>query len=132
MFWSLNRRDYVRQAKLYPVSNLRVKMNSSNVTHQVAGRLIELLALPLIHVCPYGVPIGAVEFGVNIDKRLHVIVSGWNLSKTGERKAQRACINDYRFARFEVAYIHSEEWRSIPPGPHLPTWLRLTILRDND
>ena len=48
---------------------------------EIAWRLIELLSFPLVHVRPDGMSVGAMELGVDVDQRLHVVVAGGNLAQ---------------------------------------------------
>src|SRR2546426_11142206 len=96
-------------------------MDSLNLAVQVAGRQVELLALPLVHVGPDGVAVGAVEFCVDVEYRLDVIVAGGNFLQAAERVSERTHADRGGFARFQVVHVQAEERRGgsppSPPGP---------------
>ena len=67
--------------------------------YRLPGELIELLALPLIHVRPDGVAVGAVELGVDIDQGLHVVVACGDLAQALQRIAERVAVDNRHAAR---------------------------------
>jgi hypothetical protein len=72
----------------------RADVDPLRLTEQVARRAREVLPLPLIHVGPNHVAIGAVKFGKNIENSLDGVVAGREVAQrfyggTGSRGLDR-------------------------------------------
>ena len=83
-----------RASSLHPISSGRVEVHLLHVAVQIARRLIELLALPLVHVGPDNVAIGTVKFGIDIHQRLHIVVARGYLLQAAQGITQRAAADD--------------------------------------
>jgi hypothetical protein len=77
---------------------------------EIAGRLAELLALPLVHVRPDDMAVRAVKFGVDIHQRLHVVVSGGHFLQAMQGIAQGVAADAGGLTRGKRGHIGAEEW----------------------
>src|SRR6185437_17130132 len=84
----------------------------------VARRPLPVLAFPLIHVHPHGMPIGAREFRVDVDERLDTISAGRNVTQTPNRMTERGSIDDRGPARREILDIDAEQRIAGLSGAH--------------
>src|SRR5262249_59509605 len=68
---NLDCRDHFRQTQAHVITRRGIEMHLLHFAIQISRRHIELLAFPLVHVCPNGVPICPMKFRVHIHQRLH-------------------------------------------------------------
>src|SRR5579859_7314002 len=99
---------------------------------QIAGRRVELLALPLVHVRPDRVAVSAVKLCIDVDQSLDVVVSGWDVAQAVRGITQSRAIDHRALARLEVVHIYPEERRRVTPETRSQTGLRLALGRDHD
>jgi hypothetical protein len=86
-------------------------MDSPDLTVQIAGRPVEALALPLIHMGPNHVAIGAVKLRVDVDQCLNVVVARRHVLQAVCGIAQNAVIHDYRAPRSELVDVYAKKRR---------------------
>ncbi len=98
-----------------------------DVALEVAGRPIEVLALPLIHVGPNDVSVGAVKLGVDIDQGLDVVVAGRHISQAVRWIAQYLAVHDCQASRRQVIDIEAKERRLPAPRSGLVNRLRVWL-----
>ncbi len=94
-------------------------MDLLHLAIEIAGRLVELLAFPLVHVRPDGVTIGAMEFRVHVDQRLHVVVTWGNVLETGKRIAGCTRVDGSGLPCWKLADVRAEKGRFLLPGTNL-------------
>jgi len=90
------------------VTGTRIKMHFLCFTDQVAGRSTHVLTLPLVHVRPDHVTVGTVELGIDIEKRLDIVIASRDLAEAAYRKSQRRIIDNRRFIWVRRAHVYSE------------------------
>src|SRR5712671_1428341 len=83
------RGDFVAQVEPDFITGKRIQVEMASIAEQVPRRLIELLAFPLVHVGPDGVAVRPLETRVDVQQRLHVIVTGGQFPYRLERIAKR-------------------------------------------
>src|SRR5262245_22957193 len=76
-----NWRDHIARVQLDDGTGLRIDRDALDVAVQIAGRYLELLPLPLIVVHPNGVPVGPLEFGVDINETLNEVLAGGQIAE---------------------------------------------------
>src|SRR3954462_7017128 len=74
------RRNLVVKVQPDLVADERIQVEMASVTKEVSRRLVKLLAFPLIHMGPDGVPVRPLEARVNIEESLHIVVAGGKLA----------------------------------------------------
>src|SRR5206468_12939992 len=92
----------------------------------------ELLALPLVHVGPDHVAVGAVEFRVEARQRLNVIVAGGDLLQTAQGISERARIDHGALPWSQLADVHPVERRGVSPSAGLQSRLGIVPSGDDD
>ncbi len=90
-----------------------IQVHALRRAHQVARRRREVLPLPLVHVRPDHVPVGAVELRVHVHHRLHPVIAGRDVAQRHERVAERAAVDHRRLPRSERAHVGAEEGRAL-------------------
>ncbi len=109
-----------------------VEVHLLDGAHQVAGRDVELLALPLVHVGPDHVTVGAGEAGVDVHQRLDVVVARGEIAQRGERGAGGRGVNDGRLPGRELADVDREEREVAAVAERLQSRLGLGLRGDED
>ena len=117
--WQLDRRQRAHERQAHRVARLRVEVHPLHVAHQVARRLVELLAFPLVVVQPEGVAVGAVELGVHAQQRLHVIVARGDGLEARDGIAEGRPVDRGHRIGGERAHVHPEEGRAVAFVVHL-------------
>ncbi len=110
----------------------RVEMHLPHVADQVSGSAVELLALPLVVVQPQGVSVGAVKLGVDVDERLHVIVTRGDVAQAREGIAEGRAVDDRGCSRGELRDVHPEERDAIAFATHLEPGLDVGVAGHED
>ena len=128
----LDRRNNVVGFEVHIVSGSRIEMDLLYVAVEVAGRAIELLSLPLIHVRPDGVPVGAMEFGVDIYQRLYVIVAGGNFAQALEGVAEGIGIDHRGAAWREIGDVSPKERSFLLPGSNVFEQITALVAAQDD
>src|SRR2546425_1499788 len=106
-------------------------MDSLDLAVQVAGRAVELLAFPLVHVGPDGVAVGAVKLCVDVKHRLDVIVPGGNFLQAAERISERARVDRGGFTRLQMVHVQAEQRRGVSPEARLEPGLGTALPGDD-
>ena len=75
----LDWRDRPRQTQLDFVSSRRIQMHLLHLAIQVSRRPVEVLPLPLVHVQPDPMSIRAMKLRINIQDRLHEVITRGNI-----------------------------------------------------
>ncbi len=99
---------------------------------QIARRMVETLPLPLVHVRPNRVAIGAMKFGIDVDERLNVIISGGNVAQTARWMTRRTGIQNGWLACGQCIDVQSKKRRGVSPPACLQARLGEFLLRDED
>src|SRR5207248_6221308 len=100
-----------------------VHVNFLRNTVKIPGRGHELLAFPLVHVCPDDMSIGAVELGVDVEHGLRVVVAGGKVIEAFQRISGNRGINDHRRSGGESVDVASENRQSAIEWVNLESWL---------
>ena len=129
---NFDRRNYLGQAELHVVARFGVQMDSLDFAVQVAGRPVELLALPLVHVGRDDVAVSAVKFGVDVEHRLHIIVPGGNFLQAAERVSERTRVDRGGFSRQQAVHVQAEERRGVSPKARLEPGFGIALPGDDD
>ncbi len=128
----LDRRQGSRELQADRIGPSGIEVQPANLAHQIAGRLGELLALPLIVVQPQQVPIDPAELGVDVGERLDVVVAGGDLFQARHRITERAGVDDGRGAGRQGGDVDAEERRAVALVTHLEPWLGVGVARNED
>src|SRR5262245_47738546 len=89
-----------------------IEMQLHGSAVEVAWRPPPVLTLPLIHVQPHGVAIGALELRVDVDERLHPIIARGNLAQARDGVAEIVGADRRRRVRREHVDVLAEERRA--------------------
>ena len=88
---------------------LRVEMHFHRRRVQVPRRAPPVLPLPLVHVQPDGVAVGAGELRVDVHERLHPVVAGRQIPQALDGMAEGGRVDDGRPAGHEAVDLRAEE-----------------------
>ncbi len=108
-------------------------MNALRLAIEIAGRAIELLSLPMIHVDPDGVAVGAVDLCVDIDESLRVVIACRNAFETLDGVAKGCSIERRGLPRFQIRDIAAEnQGRRAPRTSLEPRFRRIFLCKDQE
>src|SRR5579862_7986294 len=71
-------------------------MYLANFADQISRGSRKVLAFPLVHMSPDHVTIGTVEFGIDVQKRLNIIITGRYVAQALRGKSLRILIENGR------------------------------------
>jgi len=109
-----------------------IEVDAARLAREVAGRAGEVLAFPLVHVGPDSVAIGAVEFGVEVDDGLDVVVAGGNVFERVGGIAGSGAIDDGGATGGESIDVNAEERCAAVPGADLADGLGRGVAGEGD
>ncbi len=126
----LDRRNHLVADQCDPVAPGGVQRDLLRPAVQVARRAVPALPFPLVVVHPYGVAIGAMKLGIDVEECLHGILARRNLRQALHRRPEVAGIDDGVLPGRQPFDIAAEERHA--HAAHLQARLALATSRDHD
>ena len=124
--------DHLVHAQPEGVAFGRIHPDILNLAVKVSRGPVELLALPLVHMGPDHVPIGAFESCVDVQQSLDIILAGRDICQALQRVTQDLFVDDNGFPWLEIVDVQAKKRNTVAPRPGLQARFSAVICRNHD
>src|SRR6266571_2710304 len=108
VFWRIDRRHNVIEREAYFVSRRGIETNLLHIAVEVAGRDVEKSPAH-IPMHPKSSSVAALTLRINVEHRLHVIITRRQLRETFDRVPECCLVNDCCLTGLKILSVNSED-----------------------